>query len=240
MNEHAHNSYPLTVAQRGLWLTQKITPDAILNIAEAVEICGPVKPEIFRCALHQLVAEAEQLRVRVVEKEGIARQIPSPEYGGDFPYIDMSREEHPRQAIHDWMMHELMQPVDLAKGPLWVSALLKASDNSYFWYQRAHHIVYDGYGGGLVARRLAELYTAYARGTEPEPNCFCTVEAMLEAESSYRNSDRFLRDREYWQEQLARLPEAVTLSHRNRGHGLCGELRRSVGYLPRRYGAAVG
>ena len=231
-NEHAHHSYPLTVAQRGLWLTQKITPGAILNIAEAVEIHGPIKPEIFRCALHQLVAEAEQLRVRVVEKEGMPRQIPWPKYGSDFPYVDMSHEQDPRQAIHDWTMHEVMQPADLAKGPLWVSALLKASDDSYFWYQRAHHIVYDGYGGGLVARRLAELYTAYARGTEPEPNCFCTVEAMLEAESSYRNSDRFRRDREYWHAQLTCLPDAATLSHRHRRHGLSAQLRRSVGYLP--------
>ncbi|HZD78258.1 MAG TPA: amino acid adenylation domain-containing protein [Acidobacteriaceae bacterium] len=232
MNEHAQDSYPLTVAQRGLWLTQKISPGANLNIAEAIEICGPIKPEIFRRALHQLAAEAEQLRVRVVEKEGMPRQIPWPNYGGNFPYVDMSDEEDPRKTIHDWMTHDVMQPVDLAKGPLWGSALLKASDDSYFWYQRAHHIVYDGYGGGLVARRLAELYTAYARGNEPEPNCFCTVEAMLEAESSYRNSDRFRRDREYWHEQLAQLPEAVTLSRRNRRHGLSGELLRSVGYLP--------
>jgi enterobactin synthetase component F len=63
MDEHGHNSFPLTVAQRGLWITQKITPGAILNIAEAVEICGPIKPEVFRRALHQVVAEAEQLRV---------------------------------------------------------------------------------------------------------------------------------------------------------------------------------
>jgi enterobactin synthetase component F len=232
MIDHAQNSYPLTVAQRGLWLAQKITPSVNLNIAEAIEICGPIHPEIFRRALHQVVFEAEQLRVRVIEKAGIPLQVVWPNYGGTFPYFDMSHKENPRKAIHDWMMHEVEQPVDLTQGPLWVSALLKASDDCVFWYQRAHHIVYDGYGGGLVARRLAALYTAYARGNEPECNSFCTVEAMLEAESSYRNSDRFRRDREYWQEQLARLPDAVTLSRRNRGHGLSGELRRSVGYLP--------
>lgn len=42
MDEYGHNSFPLTVAQRGLWMTQKIAPGAILNIAEAVEICGPI------------------------------------------------------------------------------------------------------------------------------------------------------------------------------------------------------
>jgi enterobactin synthetase component F len=231
MDEYGHDSFPLTVAQRGLWMTQKITPGANLNIAEAVEICGPIEPGIFRRALHQVVAEAEQLRVCVVEENGKPRQVLRPVYPGDFPYVDMSGEADPRAAIQAWMMHEVTLPVDLRKDPLWVSALLKASDDCYFWYQRAHHIVYDGYGGGLVARRLAELYTAYTRGEAPEPKVFCTVEAMVEAEGSYRNSDRFHRDREYWQEQLAQLPEAVTLSRSSRRHGLSSELRRSVGYL---------
>ena len=231
MDEYGHDSFPLTVAQRGLWMTQKITPGAILNIAEAVEICGPIEPEIFRRALHQVAAEAEQLRVCVIEENGKPRQVLRPIYPGDFPYVDMSREEDPRAAIQNWMTHEVTRPVDLRKDPLWVSALLKASDDCYFWYQRAHHIVYDGYGGGLVARRLAELYTAYIRGEAPEPNRFCTVEAMVEAEGNYRNSDRFDRDREYWQQQLAQLPQAVTLSRSARRHGLSSELRRSVGHL---------
>src|SRR6202789_3204972 len=232
MDEYGHNSFPLTVAQRGLWMTQKITPSAILNIAEAVEICGPIKPGIFRRALHQVVAEAEQLRVCVVEENGKPLQVLRSVYPGDFPYVDMSGEADPRTAIKAWMMQEVTRPVDLRKDPLWVSALLKASDDCYFWYQRAHHIVYDGYGGGLVARRLAELYTAYTRGEAPQPKCFCTVEAMVKAEGTYRNSDRFHRDREYWQQQLAELPEAVTLSHSPRRHGLSSELRRSIGYLP--------
>ncbi|HEX3569241.1 MAG TPA: condensation domain-containing protein, partial [Acidobacteriaceae bacterium] len=231
MDECGHNSFPLTVAQRGLWMTQKITPGAILNIAEAVEICGPIKPEIFRRALHQVTTEAEQLRVCVVEENRKPRQVLRPAYPGDFPYVDMSGEADPRAAIQAWMMHEVTQPVDLRKDPLWVSALLKASDDRYFWYQRAHHIVYDGYGGGLVARRLAEIYTAYTKNEAPEPKVFCTVEAMVEAEGSYRNSDRFQRDREYWQQQLAQLPEAVTLSRSPRRHGLSSELRRSVGHL---------
>ena len=79
MDEYGHNSFPLTVAQRGLWMTQKITPGAILNIAEAVEICGPIDPEIFRRALHQVTIEAEQLRVCVVEQNGMPRQVLRPD-----------------------------------------------------------------------------------------------------------------------------------------------------------------
>ena len=115
MDEYGHNPFPLTVAQRGLRMTQKITPGAIRNIAEAVEICGPIKPEIFRRALHQVVAEAEQLRVCVVEENGKPRQVLRPVYPGDFPYVDISRESDPRVAIQAWMMHEVTQPVICAK-----------------------------------------------------------------------------------------------------------------------------
>src|ERR1700722_15022523 len=125
MDEYGHNSFPLTVAQRGLWMTQKITPGAILNIAEAVEIRGPIEPEIFRRALHQVAAEAEQLRGGVVAENGKPRQGPRPAYPGDFPYVDMSGGTDPRAAIQAWMMQEVTRPVDLRKDPLWVSALLK-------------------------------------------------------------------------------------------------------------------
>ena len=53
----------------------------------------------------------------------------------------------------------------------------------------------------------------------------------MEAETNYRNSRRFQRDREYWHQQLAQLPEAVTLSRSRRRHSLSSELRRSTGYL---------
>jgi enterobactin synthetase component F len=231
MSEHGQDWFPLTTAQRGLWFSQKIAPEAIFNIAEAVEICGPIKPKVFQNALRQLVAEAEQLRVRIVEQDGQPRQIPRSIYEGEFPFLDMSGELDPRAAIEAWMMEELARPVDLAKDPLWVSALLKATDDHYFWYHRAHHIVCDGFGGGMVARRLAELYTAYAQGCEPAPNEFCTVEAAVEAENKYRHSRHFQRDREYWHQQLAHMPEAVTLSSSPHRRGLSGKLRRSTGYL---------
>lgn len=231
MTQCEENAFPLTTAQRGIWATQKIAPHANLNIAEAVEINGPVDPELFRRSLRQVAAEAEELRTGVVEHDGRPQQVSRSAYPGDFPFLDMSCEADPRKAAFAWMTEELKRPVDLARDPLWVSALLRADTQTHFWYQRAHHIVYDGYGGGLIARRLADLYTAHVQGLTPEPNAFCAVKDMVGAEAAYRNSERWKRDRDYWHQQLAQLPAAVTLSRSSRRHGLSGALRRSVGYF---------
>jgi enterobactin synthetase component F len=231
MNHEPLMSLPLTTAQRGLWVGQKIgAADATLNIAEMLEICGPVQPVLFTRALWQVTHEAESLRVGVMEDRGQPRQFVRPVYNGNFPFLDVSHEANPRAAAEAWMLEELSRPVDLANDPLWVSALFKAADDRYYWYQRAHHIVYDGYSGGLIARRLAELYTAYMEGREPEACEFGPLKDLLEAETSYRDSNRFHRDREFWKEKLANLPEAVSLA-RGSHRGSMGGLRRSTGYF---------
>lgn len=231
MNHEQEMSLPLTTAQRGLWVGHKIgATDATLNIAEMLEICGPIQPVLFTRALWQVTHEAETLRLSVVEHHGQPRQVVRPVYNGDFPYLDVSHEANPRAVAEAWMLAELSRPVDLANDPLFVSALFKVADDRYYWYQRAHHIVYDGYSGGLIARRLAELYTAYVERREPEACEFGSLKELLEAEVAYRDSSRFQRDREFWKEKLVDLPEAVSLARAGH-HGSMGGLRRSIGHF---------
>ncbi|GLQ95947.1 non-ribosomal peptide synthetase [Dyella mobilis] len=231
MNIEPDVSLSLTTAQRGLWVGQKIgAADATLNIAEMLEICGPVQADLFVRALWQVTREAETLRVGIVEQNGRPRQIVRAEYHGEFPCLDVSSEPDPRAAAEAWMHAELSRPVDLANDPLWVSALFKAADDRYYWYQRAHHVIYDGYSGGMIARRLAEIYTAYVEGREPAPSDFGSLRALIEAEADYRDSSRLQRDRDYWKEKLDHLPEAVSLA-RGGPHNSMGGLRRSTGHL---------
>ncbi|MEI2453351.1 MULTISPECIES: non-ribosomal peptide synthetase [Lysobacter] len=230
MNESNANALPLTTAQRGLWVGQKIASlEATLNIAEAVEIHGPVEPAPFLRALRRFTEEAESTRVRIVERDGLPYQIVRETTVAEFPYLDFSGEPDPRAAAERWMHADIAKPVDLAHDPLWVGALFKYADDLYCWYQRAHHTVYDGFSGGMAAKRLNELYLAYRDGVEPPPSGYGTLASLVEAETSYRDSERYRRDREYWLEQLAELPEAVTLARRRVRNN--GGLRRASGQV---------
>jgi enterobactin synthetase component F len=231
MNDYGSEGSALTTAQRGLWFTQRISPGSTLNLAEAAEIRGQIHPELFQRALRQVLREAEQLRVRIIERNGHPHQVVQPSTDIDFPYLDFSGHGDANAAIQRWMADEVVRPVDLATEAPWVSALLKVADGHYFWYHRAHHTVCDGYGGGMIARRLAEVYNAYAKGFEPDAHQFATVHETVEAESAYRNSRQFHKDREYWLQQLGQLPEAATLSRLPHRHGLSDRWLRSTGHL---------
>ncbi|UHQ22824.1 amino acid adenylation domain-containing protein [Lysobacter sp. 5GHs7-4] len=230
MNDARAVSLPLSVAQLGLWFSQKIAgPGANFNLAEAIEINGWIDPGLFLRALRQVSSEADAVRVRLIDIDGVPRQRVVGTRIDAFPYFDYSDQADPAAAAEAWMRSELRAQADLDDSPLWVCALFKLADERHVWYHRAHHIVLDGYAGGLIARRVAEIYSAYALNREPEPAGFHTLASLLEAEDGYRASDRCRRDREYWHEQLAELPEPVTLSRRSaRGDG---GLRRATGFL---------
>ena len=221
---------PLTGAQAGMWFAQKFsTPDSIFNLAECIEIHGPIDPALFEAALRQAGMEAETVRVRFIEQDDGPRQMISPKLDAAFPFIDVSSDADPRAAAERWMMAELTRPVDLLAGPLWVCALFKAAPDHYFWYHRSHHIVMDGFTGGLFARRVAEIYTAFAEGRSPDEGTFGPLALLLKEEAAYRSSERFARDRQYWLEHFADRPAPLTLADQRRQN--CGGLLRQTIHL---------
>jgi nonribosomal peptide synthetase DhbF len=223
---------PLTAAQRGLWFAQKMaSSDSIFNLAESVEIHGPVDPALFEDALRRTTAEADTVRVRFVEDIDGPRQIIAPVYAGSFPFIDVSAEPDPRAAAERWMMDELTRPVDLLAGPVWTAALFKAAPDRFFWYDRSHHIAMDGFAGGLFTRRVASIYTALAEGRAIGKSPFGSLALLLAEEAAYRGSQRFARDRQYWMERFADRPDLFSLASRQ-SPNVGGLLRRTAHLSP--------
>jgi enterobactin synthetase component F len=227
--------WPLTTAQRGLWMgTQLAPPGATFNIAEAVEITGEIEPDLFVRALTQISAEAETTRIRIIMTADGPMQQVVPSVRAEFPVVDMTAEADPEGAAHIWMRAHIMKRVDLEHDPLWIGALIKLDAKRFMWFQCCHHIALDGFSAGMLAARLAALYTAFVEGREPEPHGFLPIATLLEQEQSYRASERRETDRRYWLEQLHEAPEAPTLSVRldRRKNGTDGGFIRRSWTIP--------
>jgi enterobactin synthetase component F len=229
MNGATRAFLPLTTAQRGLWVGQKINPATSLKMAEALELLGPIDADVLLRASHHVADEFDNIRVRIVEDQGVPRQIIDPEYLHAFPYLDLSEQPSPRAAAERWIAEDLARTDDLEKGPLWTCALFRLGEEHYLWVQVVNHLVVDGYAGGMVAQRLAEVYSALIADTEPSPRSALPMVGLVELEEAYRASDRSRRDREYWIKQLADPPPAVTLARKQ--DFTKGGLLRGTGHL---------
>ncbi|AJE43577.1 non-ribosomal peptide synthetase [Streptomyces nodosus] len=204
---------PLTPAQSGIWFAQRIdSANTVYNIAEYLDIQGPVDPDRFETALRRVVDETDALRVRFVEDGEIPGQWIRPTVGFPFPVLDMSGETDPVAGARAWMDDDRARPVDLFGDRLFAFALFKVAADRWLWYFRVHHIVLDGAGVAMFVPRVAEVYSALT-ADEPVPaSPFASLRSLVDADRSYVDSADHAEDRAFWTEHLAGAQPPVSLS----------------------------
>jgi amino acid adenylation domain-containing protein/non-ribosomal peptide synthase protein (TIGR01720 family) len=221
---------PLSAAQSGLWSLQQLDPaNPVLVVGEFLDIRGPVDPEVFRAALRQLVSEAECLRLRVIQDGDATAQVVLADVPVAVPVVDLGGELDPRAAADGWLRCELARPIDLTGEPGFAVTLLRLADDHFLVCQRFHHLVIDGWSMGLIARRLAEVYTSLARRRPLTPNPFGPYRDLLAADAAYRDSAEFQADAEFWRERLDSAPEPAKLT--SAVPGFPRHLLRQAGWL---------
>ncbi|AIK38221.1 D-alanine--poly(phosphoribitol) ligase, subunit 1 [Bacillus pseudomycoides] len=207
--------HSLSGAQTGMWFAQQLDPkNPIYNTGEYIEIHGSVDVKTFELAVRKVVMEAESLHVHFEEDAKGPWQVidDSPEF--HMHIIDVSTEENPQKAAEAWMQVDLSTPVNLKKDKLYTEALFKVASNRFFWYQRIHHIVMDGYGFSLLAQRVARVYTAFMNNQSYDERSFGSLYTILKEDAAYRASEQFEKDHSFWLERFQDQPEVVSLAER--------------------------
>ncbi|MEV8019152.1 amino acid adenylation domain-containing protein [Streptomyces sp. NPDC086554] len=205
----------LTAAQSGMWFAQALDPGSpAQNTAECLEIHGPIDPALFAQALRQVVSEADALRVRIIEGAEGPAQLEVTDPTLPLKVRDLRAAADPDAEARAWMREDLATPFDLAAGPLFAHALFRVGDERWLWYQRVHHIVMDGFGYSLLARRTADVYTALAAGETPASSPFGRLADLVAEDTAYRASETYDKDRRHWGEAFCDRPDAPNLAGR--------------------------
>jgi enterobactin synthetase component F len=203
---------PLTEAQEGLWYAQRLDPgNPVFNTGQYITFRGPMDVQAFRQAVDGAVAEADSLALRIRDVQGGAVQRLDPALRPWLEVVDLSHDPDPLGAAREAMQRDMARPVDPAIGGLAAERLYRLSPDHHLWYQRAHHLVLDGFGTELLVRRTAALYAARLTGGDPGQPLAPFV-ATVEEDASYRASPRRAADAEYWRKAMADAPDVTGIA----------------------------
>ena len=94
------NRFPLSFAQKRLWLQQQIDPaSTAYNMMFANDIRGPFEPEAFEQAIHLLVQRQEALQIQIDAEAGIPYQCIEHDKP-DYQFVDVSMHSNAQPEQH--------------------------------------------------------------------------------------------------------------------------------------------
>jgi len=208
-------AYPLVAAQPGIWMAEQLSdlPNA-WSVAHYVELTGPVDAPLLAKAVAAGMMQADTLRMRFTEDNGEIAQwvdesiiLPEPQI------VDLRANPDPHAAALAQMQADLNQNLRVDSGqPLAFHLLIQVADNRWYWYQRYHHLVVDGFSFPAITRQIVTIYRAWSNGEATPESPFTPFAEVAEEYQRYRDSEAYTRDGAFWAEQRKQLPPPVSLS----------------------------
>lgn len=154
---------PLVAAQPGIWMAEKLSdlPSA-WSVAHYVELTGEVDAPLLARAVVAGLAQADTLRMRFTEDNGEVWQWVDDAQTFELPeIIDLRTNIDPHGTARALMQADLQQDLRVDSGkPLVFHQLIQVADNRWYWYQRYHHLLVDGFSFPVVHAR-SPTFTAH-------------------------------------------------------------------------------
>ncbi len=208
-------AYPLVAAQPGIWMAEQLSdlPNA-WSVAHYVELTGPVDAPLLAKAVAAGMMQADTLRMRFTEDNGeIAQWVDESIILPESQIVDLRANPDPHAAALAQMQADLNQYLRVDSGqPLAFHLLIQVADNRWYWYQRYHHLVVDGFSFPAITRQIVAIYRAWSNGEATPESPFTPFAEVAEEYQRYRDSEAYTRDGAFWAEQRKQLPPPVSLS----------------------------
>jgi amino acid adenylation domain-containing protein len=183
---------PLSFAQERVWFMDQIAPgEAAYHIAVPLRVRGPLDEAVLRAALATLTERHEALRTRF-PADADGRPLAVVEDRVDVPLHHASATDAiAAQTLVDAVV---LEPFDLANGPLLRALLIRLSEEDHILLLTQHHIVGDGWSVDVLLRDLIAAYHG-----RPMPELPVQYGDFAHWEAA-RPADEHLA---YWRERLA-------------------------------------
>lgn len=185
--------YALTPSQQDFYSKSFAHDMCLWNQGVVVGFHKHYRYDQLNAALNSLFDTFDGLRLRIAERDHKAVSHIAEFSPVQFPLFSFSSWEQLLEAAKAFVNTPITYP-----GPLYRCAIFHAPDQSGFLIS-AHHILIDGYSTQVMATFLENYLKANAPLAQP----FQSYDDYVAQTNRYLESKRFMRDVQYWQDQLS-------------------------------------
>lgn len=201
--------YDLTNPQKSIWVMEQFYKGtAVNNICGTVLIHEPVNFSKLYEAICTFVKSNNSFRIKLCFNE----QNEISQYFDDNFEIDTNVKILSNDIELHTLEKELVSvPFQLLNSQLFKFQLFKFSNNHGGFVLNTHHLISDACTASLVANQIISVYSSLQKEETPEDITHSYLD-YINSEKEYINSDKFIKDKAYWNDLFNVMPDMATLS----------------------------
>jgi myxalamid-type nonribosomal peptide synthetase MxaA len=203
----ANAPLPLSPAQQGIWLFERLQPGTgSYHICAQYRLRGALDATALERAFAEIVRRHDALRTSFGEVAGVPRQTVTATVDFAMNMIDLTTlpvEQREAEAkFHSDT--ETSRPFDLTRPPLLRATLLRLGREQHVLVVVLHHIVSDAWSCGVLFRELVRHYDAFSDGAaSPLPDLPVQFPDAVLWQREPAQKQRAASQLDFWQQALA-------------------------------------
>ncbi|OAA57329.1 Beta-ketoacyl synthase [Cordyceps fumosorosea ARSEF 2679] len=208
---------PLSSFQTRQWFMDTVMErPGDLTCGWTLSIQGEPDLAAVNAAFHEVARRNEIFRTRYFEGDDMVEQEVIASVSANVDYVDLSTaaifQGADDKTVQDQVFDLIGQPMDLEKGEVYKSRLVKLGDQRYAWIFATHHITVDGASRQSFMEQIVACYDDVRTGSDFRKSApkLSYVDFTLWHEG-YLKSDQVQVDLAWWKSRLVDAPRASKL-----------------------------
>ncbi|MDX6464204.1 MAG: hypothetical protein QOE55_7901 [Acidobacteriaceae bacterium] len=200
--------FPLSAAQERMWFNHQWSPDQPLySESFGLLVEGELKTDLLQKSFDLVMARHEIFTVTFHSSEGCLSQRIGSGVAPRMEIFDLrSLPEPQREKVYETTSRKLLRdPFRLEEGPLFRAGVWVSCGAPHRLIFVMHHMIFDGWSGGIFLREFLTAYAATVQGIKPElpPVGAQYVDFAVWEQSRFKEPNPELDGQlDYWKKQL--------------------------------------
>ncbi len=199
--------YDLTNPQTSIWLVEQYYKDTTINnICASGLVYENVDIELMKKAINNVIKQNDAFRIHIIQDGGNVKQYIAEfqEHQFDIVYVKDENESK------EFEKQEAVQKLNILDCDLYKFKLAVLENGFVDIILTASHLISDSWSMGLVIQEILKNYNALKENIEFEKDTF-SYEEYIKSEIEYKQSEKFKKDKAYWNDIFKTVPEQATI-----------------------------
>lgn len=200
--------YNLSMPQKAILLTEQFYQgSSVNNIGGGIIVHQALDFELFKKAILNFVKNHDSFRIRLKKVKNDILQYFEEFSEFDIPIVDV-KDEAEVAKLEEKIVNE---PIDIFGGALFEFIIFRLPNGHGGYVTRMHHLITDAWTSGLLCRRIMQEYSNLLEDENFVSTNVLSYVNYLESEKKYLASSKFEKDKLYWAEKFATIPNVVSI-----------------------------